>query len=1763
MRTFSLSKIYVLVLAMLAGTMVFVINSKNFLLINHKSNVFNSFLGNGPEPANNSFFAGLPKTKKTASTFDVNITQANLTDLCRDGQVYTLPTIRIEEVSDDDFKTGNPVILRIRTPNHLARDYGFELLQSNVTVVVNGGGLADVTNPVDRGVKLNAGNAYYYIDLEFNISAEDTPNFIEISGIRVRALSGTYANNSFTLWQGTITTDNAFTGTTDGEAGTVYGNISAKAAPVDPVVFAGGVNTLSYCANNGAVLDQFVAANQFTVENSTTNGVIKWYSDISLTNQVAEGNTVGLCANNGVQCNGVENPNSPNVVDTRLELPNTTDAATYTFYAVREVDGCRAVNTVTVNVESKPTVTLFQTSGSSTFCQGETIQFTATGARTSYAWEIRRGSESFRAFDPGTEANVTGGKFDVFTTRTNLGAGDYEVRALGTNATNPGGDCALFSAPVSFTVHPRPTISPSATRTTLTAGEFTPLTDLSGNPGVFSGRGVRQTGATTYIFHSQGLPAGTYPVSYTYTDGNSCPATGGPINITVNPLAPLLEISGTSDAVPLNICAEVGSSNITAQIDVSNSGFNSPPACGNTVDRTFSATSSRAGLVSVINATSGLIRIVPSALSTIVVPTTVNIEVRAVYNCTGPGVPAYSNSQGPVRIYSITFYPALDLEISGFDASYCDNEDSNLKFTLRNHSSEININDANVRFRIDGVLMGNNNPRLNNATQRFNPRLLADSLGAGTYKISFDYANVCTRTSPEIDLVIASPPNIDFDDIGANTYCNESGNTLQFNPTLNTVPIVGTNAQRGFFSIDDGVGTSFNLPRGQNFVDLSTLNVGTTYQVTYTYISGACTETTPAKNLVIVDKPTLTLEGITDGGSYCTNLDDIVLDGKVEIGSAGASSVVLGTADDFVQLRYIATGALETLVDDTLRLSTLTPGGYEVTFFHRETGTFKCFSSTKLRITVNKPDEASLNGITDRERFCIDKGDILLTPLVNNQTPLDLSRGRFRIRKPSSGFDTTFVSTTTSFNTLTNLKGVGDYNINFSYEDGNNCRDTSAIVNFSIAPVPQAARITSVKDADQRGLQYTANAAGGVQYNWDFKDGTSTSDQNPLRQLSSESNTTENDYLINIRNSDNCVITYDKSFVVNFDFVGQCANTPTQFTDLSSSSTDSFGNWSWDFGDGTPISNDQNASHTYTTPGTYTVSLTVTTLDGVASYTLRKRIDLFPSFVVTPNNPYFQDFNTGNSGWIAQGIVDSLGVSLNRHSWQLKVPNGFNVPGNRGNSWITDNTGSPSAILDAKYNSNEQSYVESPCFDITALNRPMVSFSYFSDTDEGSDGVVLLYSVDDGKNWFRLGVENQGIEWYNTKPILGKPGDKFTNDNGDSQGWSGNAQAGTTSKSWKTARFGLDEVLNRLTGNAVKLVRFRVAFGSNSDNSPNVQFDGFAFDDFQVNNRNRLVLSEYFINQTADPSGTLDLAGHNFALTKSEAINIHYHTDFPGADEINNTSEKDVSARSFHYGIRDVPRIVVDGQTRDNVPVLTSGDPNNWADSVFSTRTLINSPFLVSIANPTATGGILTVNTTINAIQAVDSQTVVHIVVIDSTVNLGGVTYYNAVRKMLPDAAGEFRDQPWAVGNSQTLSYTWDYGAAGLDPARFRIVVFIADYATNEIYQAAVSTVQVTRTNGGNGTNQVTSIVEDLKEDNVNVFPNPTSRHLNITLKNKAISSDAKWEIISISGQVMKQGIWTKGYKQIKVDIADLAEGVYLINVSNGNTVLQRKFEKL
>ncbi len=84
-------------------------------------------------------------------------------------------------------------------------------------------------------------------------------------------------------------------------------------------------------------------------------------------------------------------------------------------------------------------------------------------------------------------------------------------------------------------------------------------------------------------------------------------------------------------------------------------------------------------------------------------------------------------------------------------------------------------------------------------------------------------------------------------------------------------------------------------------------------------------------------------------------------------------------------------------------------------------------------------------------------------------------------------------------------------------------------------------------------------------------------------------------------------------FIPDFDGLGQCKNIPVQFNDRTFARYGDPSVWSWHFGDPTSGSNDssqqQNPTHIYASPGTYTITMFVQSSKG-CSGTISKTIDI-------------------------------------------------------------------------------------------------------------------------------------------------------------------------------------------------------------------------------------------------------------------------------------------------------------------------------------------------------------------------------------------------------------------------------------------------------------------------------------------------------------------------------------------------------------------------
>ncbi|GAB4253158.1 MAG: hypothetical protein Kow0079_08530 [Vicingaceae bacterium] len=182
--------------------------------------------------------------------------------------------------------------------------------------------------------------------------------------------------------------------------------------------------------------------------------------------------------------------------------------------------------------------------------------------------------------------------------------------------------------------------------------------------------------------------------------------------------------------------------------------------------------------------------------------------------------------------------------------------------------------------------------------------------------------------------------------------------------------------------------------------------------------------------------------------------------------------------------------------------------------------------------------------------------------------------------------------------------------------------------------------------------------------------------------------------------------------------------------------------------------------------------------------------------------PYYEDFENGRNGWTED--------NTNNGTWAFGTPNKAVIIGASSGDSCFVNGG-----LTGLYIGNDNSFVESPCFDFSNMCSPVIEMDVWYESEFSWDGANLQYSTDGGQTWNLIGNFGDNYNWYTDNTINGNPG-------GSQEGWTG--RNGSGSNGWITAKHnlpGLDSVAN---------VRFRIYFGSDGS----VFDDGFAFDNVSI-----------------------------------------------------------------------------------------------------------------------------------------------------------------------------------------------------------------------------------------------------------------------------------------------------------------------------------------
>lgn len=193
--------------------------------------------------------------------------------------------------------------------------------------------------------------------------------------------------------------------------------------------------------------------------------------------------------------------------------------------------------------------------------------------------------------------------------------------------------------------------------------------------------------------------------------------------------------------------------------------------------------------------------------------------------------------------------------------------------------------------------------------------------------------------------------------------------------------------------------------------------------------------------------------------------------------------------------------------------------------------------------------------------------------------------------------------------------------------------------------------------------------------------------------------------------------------------------------------------------------------------------------------------------------PYFDDFEASNGNW----------VKSNSDHWewgQIFTKPVITAAASGTKCWLVG------GFSTSSYNSGN-SFLQSPCFDISALINPQVSFKIFWETERRFDGAAFQYSLDGGSNWLNLGSVNsnancEGSNWFNVDPVNFLAGPGWS---GNIQSTSGSCVGGGGSGSWLTATHSLSSI----AGATEVIFRFSFAAGLTCN-----EFDGFAMDDFEI-----------------------------------------------------------------------------------------------------------------------------------------------------------------------------------------------------------------------------------------------------------------------------------------------------------------------------------------
>ena len=212
--------------------------------------------------------------------------------------------------------------------------------------------------------------------------------------------------------------------------------------------------------------------------------------------------------------------------------------------------------------------------------------------------------------------------------------------------------------------------------------------------------------------------------------------------------------------------------------------------------------------------------------------------------------------------------------------------------------------------------------------------------------------------------------------------------------------------------------------------------------------------------------------------------------------------------------------------------------------------------------------------------------------------------------------------------------------------------------------------------------------------------------------------------------SDTVNILFTVPLIVDFTSSLACENKLVDFTDNTNILAGNIESWYWEFGDGS-VDNNQNVTHSYSTEGNYTVTLTVTS-DLGCSYSKSKTITVYPS----PTSDFTYTSDCYLDAVIFTDVSSTNAGSINSWNWNF----GDTLTSNLQNPTHTYlNSGNYTATLIVH---NSQGCSASSNQNIVVHPKPISDFNYsyncsngqvsFTDASSSQGNPISIYNWDFG-----------------------------------------------------------------------------------------------------------------------------------------------------------------------------------------------------------------------------------------------------------------------------------------------------------------------------------------------------------------------------------------------------------------------------------------------